>query len=232
MLAGRNIFGLLLLGGFASQAPAQNSGSEFWPEVKTFVNLNTGTRLFLLTAFRDTDNRGTHFWNGDFGVHLDFALKPVFRRELAAREDVYEKRYLSFLAGYRYMTGLGNSGSVEHRWLIEMTARFPLPGKLVLVNRNRGELRFLSSGPSTRYRNRLQAEHDLSPGGFQFTPYVSAEAFYDTRYDTWNRVRYIAGVRFPARAHFILDTYFQRQNDSKSTPRYLNALGVAFNLYF
>jgi hypothetical protein len=232
MSAGRNIFRLLLLAGFASQAAAQNSTVEFWPEVKSFIPLNTATRIYVLTGFRDTENKGTQSWAGDFGVHLDFALRPIFRRELGAREDVFEKRFLSFLAGYRYITSLGQGDTLEHRWLVEMTAKFPMKGKLVLSDRSRGEMRFLRSGFSTRYRNRVQAERDLNPDGFRFTPYASAEAFYDTRFDTWNRFRYIAGVKFPGRGHFILDTYFQRQNDSRSTPQHTNALGVTFNLFF
>jgi hypothetical protein len=227
-----SIFGLALLAGFASQAAAQNSEGEFWPEIKTFIHLNTSARLFVLTAFRDTEYQNARSWTGDFGVHLDFALKPVFRRELGAREDVYEKRFLTFLTGYRYITSLGQGSAPERRWVVEMTSRFPLPGKLVLSDRSRGEMRFLSSGFSTRYRNRLQAERDLNPGGYRFTPYASAEAFYDTRYDTWNRMRYILGIRFPARGHFILETYFQHQNDRQSTPQRVNVLGVTLNLYF
>jgi hypothetical protein len=231
-LAGRSIFGLLLLASFASQTAAQNSDAEFWPVIKTYISLSTGTRLFILTGFRDIEGEDTRSWRGDFGVHFDFALKPIFRRELAAREDVFEKRFLSFLTGYRYITSLSQGGPPEHRWLVEMTARYPMRGKLVLSDRSRGEMRFLSSGFSTRYRNRLQAERDLNPGGFRFTPYASAETFFDTRFDTWNRMRYIFGVRFPARGHFILDTYYLRQNDSKSTPQHVNALGVTFNLFF
>jgi hypothetical protein len=32
-----------------------------------------------------TDVLETGHWQGDFGVHFDFALKPVFRRELRSR---------------------------------------------------------------------------------------------------------------------------------------------------
>jgi hypothetical protein len=226
------ILGVLLLAGFASHAAAQSAAAEVWPEVKTYIHLSTGTRLYLLTGFRDVDNQGAWSWSGDFGIHFDFALRPIFRRELGAREDVFEKRYLSFLAGYRYLTNLSEGGSVEHRWLVETTAKFPLKSRLVLSDRSRGEMRFLSTGFSPRYRNRLQVESDLHPDGFRFTPYVSAEAFFDTRFNTWNRMRYQFGARFPARGHFVLDTYYLRQNDTRSTPHHVNALGLTFNLYF
>jgi hypothetical protein len=231
-VAGKSVFGLVLLACFASPCAAQQSDTEVWLQAKTYISLSTATRIFLLTGFRDLQNDGTSFWRGDFGVHFDFALRPIFRRQLGAREDVFEKRYLSFLVGYRYITSFGQGGPVEHRWLVESTSRFPIRGKLVLSDRSRGEMRFLSNGFSTRYRNRLQAEHDFKPGGFRFTPYASAEAFYDTRFDTWNRMRYIAGVRFPARGHFVLETYYLRQHDTKSRHPIVNALGVTFNLYF
>jgi hypothetical protein len=201
--------------------------------VDGYVPLNEAARFLLRTAFSVDDE--TRTWQGDFGAHFDFALKPVFRRDLRADEDVFRKRFLSFLAGYRYITSLGSgSAFLEHRWLVELTSRFPAPGKLLLIDRHRGEMRFISSkGFSTRYRNKLQAERDFNPAGsFRFTPYVYGELYYDTRYDEWNRNRYAIGIRFPARSHFVPEIYFLHQNDSKSTPQHVNALGVTFNLYF
>lgn len=225
-------FALCLLAGFSWHAAAQSANDQFWPEVDGYVGLSTAARLFVLAKFsKDQDTRS---WQGDFGLHFDFALKPVFRRELAARDDVFEKRFLTFLAGYRYITSLGTGPPyLEHRWLVDMTSRFPMPGRLVLSDRNRGEMRFINTqGFSTRYRNRLQAERDFNPGGFRFTPYMYGEVSYDTRYDQWNRKRYAIGARFPARRHFIPEIYFLRQNDSGASPPHVNALGVTFNLYF
>jgi hypothetical protein len=31
---------------------------------------------------------------------------------------------------------------------------------------------------------------------------------------------------------FVLDVYLMRQNDSRSEPHHVNALGMAFNIYF
>ena len=226
-------FGFLLLTWFACHSAAQDVNDEFWAEVNGYLRLNEVTRLLLRTSFSADDE--TRTWQGDFGVHFDFALHPVFRRELSDGEDVFNKRFLSFLAGYRYITSLGSGTHyLEHRWLVEMTSRFPAPRKLVLIDRHRGEMRFMSSkGFSTRYRNKLQVERDFRPGGgFGFTPYAYGELYYDTRYDKWNRNRYAIGMRFPARHHFVPELYFLHQNDSESSPQHLNAFGVTFNLYF
>jgi hypothetical protein len=227
------IFGLLLLTWFACHSTAQGVNDEFWPEVDGYLRLNEVTRLLLRTSFSADDE--TRTWQGDFGMHFDFALRPVFRRELSDDEDVFSKRFLSFLAGYRYITSLGSGAPyLEHRWLVEMTSRFPVPGRLLFIDRNRGEMRFISSkGFSTRYRNKLQLERDFRPvGGFRFTPYAYGELFYDTRYDKWNRNRYAIGMRFPVRHHFVPELYFLHQNDSEATPPHVNAFGVTFNFYF
>ena len=227
------LIGLLLLTWFACKSAAQGVNDEFWPEVDGYFRLNEVTRLRLRTSFSANDE--TRTWQGDFGVHFDFALRPVFRRELRDDADVFRKRFLSFLAGYRYITSLGSGTPyLEHRWLVEMTSRFPAPGKLVLIDRHRGEMRFISSkGFSTRYRNKLQLERDFRPvGGFRFTPYAYGELFYDTRYDKWNRKRYAIGMRFPAGHHFVPELYFLHQNDSEKTPPHVNALGITLNFYF
>jgi hypothetical protein len=232
MLLYKGIRGLPLLCGLAFQTVAQNTSEEVRPELKGYIQLNTVTRLFLLAGFNSEQD--PHSWKGDFGVHFDFALKHIFRRELGARQDVFEKRFLSFLAGYRYITSLGNGRpSLEHRWLVEMTSRFPTAGKLVLIDRSRGEMRFISTrGFFTRYRNKLQAERDFSLGGLRFTPYAYGELYYDTRYDRWNRNRYAIGARFQAGRQFLPEIYFLRQNDSTTTPPHVNAFGVTFSLYF
>jgi hypothetical protein len=91
-LGGITIALLVLLPGSPANAIAQNTQSEFWPEVDGYINLNARTRMFLLAHFMDG---GGSNCRGDFGVHLDFALKPVFRRELRWNDDVFRKR-LSF----------------------------------------------------------------------------------------------------------------------------------------
>jgi hypothetical protein len=216
--------------GLSIDAAAQNSTDEFRPQVQTYINFNEITRLYLLASFHNQDSGA---WQGDFGVHLDFALKPVFRRNLRAHDDVFKKRYLSFLVGYRYITNLPSTTPKEQRALVELTTRRLLPWQLVVSDRNRGEFRFIRGQSfSSRYRNRLQIERDFSIRKFQYTPYVNAEAFYDTRYDAWIRTRYSLGVQIPVVDHVVLATYYQRQHDTRSVPPHTNLLGLQIKLYF
>ena len=219
--------------GLGSRTWAQSTNDEFWPEVRNYFHLNQAVRIYSLT--KSSNSEETRPWQGDFGVHFDFAVKPVFRRELGAREDVFEKRFLSFLAGFRYITSLGAGPRyLEHRWLVEMTSRFPTLGKLMLIDCNRGEMRFIGGQAfSTRYSNKLQVERDFRSGdGFRFTPYLYGQLYYDARYDVWNRNRYAAGVRFPAGRHFVPEIFLLRQNDSRASPPHVNAFGITLNLYF
>jgi len=85
----------------------------------------------------------------------------------------------------RFSPGLRNIGSLspvypnmEHRWLVETTSRFLTFSKLVLIDRNRDEMRFIGEKVfTTRYRNKLQVERDFkSRDGVRVTtPYIYGE---------------------------------------------------------
>ncbi len=187
---------MALLAACAIPLAGQNTKGEFWPEADIYVNCGSQVRLVFVDAFpqvQSADNR-----QGAFTYYFDIALKPAFRRELRRDEDVFRKRYLTFRAGYRYSTSLVNGdSSSENRIIAESTWRAPLPvpGKFVLVNRNRGEFRFEKERPFfMRYRNRIWLERDVELGGFVFTPYIFDEIFYDTSKSAWVPNRFAAGV--------------------------------------
>ena len=46
------------------------------------------------------------------------------------------------------------------------------------------------------------------------------------------RRRYFAGIEWPIGKTPILDTYYARTNDSRSSVAHVNAFGLAFNLFF
>lgn len=224
-------FLLILTAGFGIAA-APNTPGEFWPELDAYISLNSTTRIFVLASFRDHQQGDS--WHGDFGAHLDFALKPVFRRELRQRDDVFNKRLLSCQAGFRYISSLASESSYsEHRWLVECTPRYLLPGNVIVSDRNRGEMRLVSDNPfSTRYRNKLQLERDFAIGHLVYTPYISGEVIYDTRYDAWTQNRYSVGVQVPLDAHVVLETYVLRKNQTRSTPAHANVFGLRLRFYF
>ncbi len=75
-------------------------------------------------------------------------------------------------------------------------------------------------------------ERDLGLGSRVATPYVMAEFYYDSRYDAWNRQRYLFGIEWPIGKRPVLDTCYWRQNDSRSSVAHVDAVGLALNLFF
>jgi hypothetical protein len=143
-------FLVILLPGLAIPAATSNTEGEFWPELDAYISLNSTTRLFLESSFRD--NQPGDAWHGNFGVHLNFTLKPMFRRELRERDDVFNKGFLSCQTGLRYISSLGSGTPyLEHRWIVDCTRRYPLPRNVTISDRSRGEMRLVRGEPvSTR----------------------------------------------------------------------------------
>jgi Protein of unknown function (DUF2490) len=204
---------LFLLGCLNGQATAQDgpeTRNELWPEVDLFINLNPHWRLFLLATI--SQERETNIdLEGQTGAHIDY----------------FFNKYMVFRAGYRYGFSLVEDDPFqEHRIVLEQTVRVPIPWKILLSDRNRQDLRWVDGEFSARYRNRLMLERDFGLGDFRFTGYGSAEVYYDSRFDTFNRNRFIFGIAFPVTHRFGLDLNYARQNDSRSKPYHVNAIGI------
>lgn len=218
--------------GAAHAAAGQSTQGEFWPKIDLCINGNSQLRVWTTAEF--TYQPAPITWTGNFGTFLDFALNPVFRRELREHDDAFSRRYLSFRGGYQYIANLRGPSYNENRAIVELTGRARFPGGLVASSRNRGEMRFIRGQPfSTRYRNLLRLERDVRVGRLTTTPFVDMELFYDTRYGEWNRVRYSAGLQFPTYGgHMVVETYFTRENNRTSQPRHVDAAVLRFTLFF
>jgi hypothetical protein len=223
---------LLSVGQSIVPVAGQSTATEFRPELGIYIQQGPMIRIELIDSF--SGDESTHDWHGNFAFYVQTALKPVLRRELRNDPDVFRNKYLTLRAGYRYQTSLtgGHSGA-ENRGIIELTSRYMLPWRLVISDRNRGDFRFVKGQPfSTRYRNRLRFERDVSLGWLNCTPYVYDEIVYDTRYGRWTPNRYALGAEFPVGPHVVLEPYYLRQNGSHSNPPHINAFGFKLNLYF
>ena len=216
----------------AAASPAQNTEFQLRPELDTYVQVAPLLRLELLNLF--IGNTDTGDWHGNFTFFAEMALKPVLRPRLRNQPNVYQRRYLTFGAGYRYRVAMpGSNTATENRILLDLTARYPLPLNLLISSRNRGEFRFIR-GQSffTRYRNRLRLEYDFERGRFEFIPYGDVEAFYDSRYNAWTPWRYELGAQFPVGSHVVLEPYYLRDHSSQAPPARTNALGFKLSLFF
>jgi hypothetical protein len=178
MIPNREALGLALLV-LANLRPAgaQNTQRQFQPELDVYLEESDRLRFVFQNVYRiDCENQGNELYGlGGRGAAAGFPA------ELRQREDVFRSRFLTFRAGYRYITPLGNSSArAENRVLVEFTGRYPVPLKFVITDRSRVEFRFIHGQSfSMRYRNRLGVEHDLKLG-IVVTPYLYSEFFYDT----------------------------------------------------
>jgi hypothetical protein len=83
-----------------------------------------------------------------------------------------------------------------------------------------------------RHRNRLTLERSFNIKFPRFTPYAQGEAYYYRQSGLWNKDSYAFDLIFPLHRRFEIKSYFQRDNDSRSSNPHVNALGLTPYLYF
>ena len=220
-----------LLAALFEPARAEDHHDELVPELNVFIKLSGQVRLFLLGDI--TEGLSPSYTDGEIGAHVDLTLKPIFRRAL--QDGNWERdRYLWARAGYVVSGDLDDrdDGSTTQTILLETTARLELPGEFWLVNRGRVDFRDIDGQFSERYRFRVGIEREFTVRGVVMVPYAQAEIFYDTRFDSWNRQLYQAGVEIELTKHWRIEPYVARQNDSRSASGNVNRIGLVLKSYF
>jgi hypothetical protein len=225
----RHHFTVLVLIAFpalVTHARAGDTTREFVPEFNAFVKLSDQTRLYLLGDLTRNLTKDTR--EGEVGVHLDFTLKPVLRPRLS-EADWHRDRYLWVRAGYVVLDG--PEAPTERRGVLELTGRVPLANEIWLVNRGRIDLRDIQGQSSQRYRLRLGVEREFTASGVVIVPYAQAEAFYDTRFDAWNRQLYQFGAEVELDKQWRIEPYYARQNDTRSSTAHVDRVGLVLKYY-
>jgi hypothetical protein len=211
-------------------AHAQNS-QEFWPELDTYVKLNSFSRLYFIAALGKEDDVPN--LQGDFASNIDFFLKPLLRPRLREIDPAKNKLFL-LRAGYRYLNSLTGDSPSEQRVVLQATARVPLPANILASLRGGFDLRWISGSPfSWRYRTRLMFERSFAIRSYGFTPYIRGEFFYDSRYSKISRTALAIGSTFPLTKRIELEPYFEYQHDtSKSIASRVEVGGLVLSLFF
>jgi len=225
---------LLLCAGQAAQAETRN---EFWPEFDAYLKMSDRVRMFLLASMTSASERHnaagvTAYQDSELGAHLDITLTPIFRPALM-NADWERDRYLWLRVGYARLGALRDSpdSSDENRGIVELNARNPMPPSAWIFGRFRWEARDIEGQSSNRYRIRLGAERELTWFERVAVPYVTAETYYDTRYDQWSRQQYRIGAEIAIDDRWRIEPYYARQNDKQSQPAHINAIGLALKYY-
>lgn len=210
-------------------AQESETKDEIWPEINVYVPVNEKVRLLFQVA-----------------VNKSRETRDSYEGNVMAAVDYFWQDRHSIRVGYRYGSSLGgNDPFREHRLITEESFRKKTKWQIELTDRNRQDWRWVDGDFSFRYRNRITAEKEFRLWGRPVTPYGSAEIFYDSRFSTFNRYRFQTGVQYTLkkrgsneplllllRRERVLDIYYLRQEDTRSQPKHLNAIGVSFSIHF
>ncbi len=204
---------------------------QLLPEVDAYGKLNPNLRLWFQA--KETREDGSPA-QAEIGPSLDFYFKPLVRLQGATEFDLDDSksRPMVFSIGYRYLPE-SNGSPPTNRVEPLVTFNFPLKGKVLLSDRNRGDLDWQNGGFTWRYRNRIQFEKTLRWGMYHFSPYASAEFYYASQYAKWSDTAIYVGCLFPIRKHFEFNPYYEHQNSTGKSPnQQFNQLGLMLNMFF
>jgi hypothetical protein len=200
---------------------------EFLPEINFHAKLDSKAR-FVFQAKVTRENGIPK--QAEIGPSMEFYWRPV-KNLVPNCVDEAKTRFILLSFGYRYLPA--SDAPATHRILLIATPRLPLKSKLVVSDRNRGELNFSKGELNWRYRNRLQLERGITIRSYRPVPYANVEAYYDSKFQKWSSVVIEAGSQFPIGRHTELDIYYEHQNNTGKAPnQQVNAAGLILNLYF
>jgi hypothetical protein len=122
----------------------------------------------------------------------------------------------------------------EDMLFTELHRRLLLKRLLLFSQRLRVDNRWVGQDATFSYRFRYRAmlEREFLKDKTSLVPYISVEPFWDSRYDSFNRVRLIGGTTVSWRSRYSLEGNITYQYDSKMSSTNTLALNVIFHLYF
>lgn len=188
---------------------------EFWPEIDLIYRFDDRNKVIVLGDTARNRDSGTAY-QGEVGASFDHRFTDFF----------------SVRVGYRHANALDGSSFHEDRLLTEQTFRVRLPAAVMVDFRTREDFRWLDTGYSMRFRERIQVQRDTTIGTYTFTPYVSSEVYFDTRYDQFSRYRLIAGTNFPIHGPLSIEPYLAHQVDPAPSSKIVDAIGLILTATF
>ena len=214
----------------ASSAFAQNSTTEFLPEIDANFKLNSYVR-FIFQA-KDTREGGDPT-QAEIGPSIEFYLKPLLKLKNVTLFDLDDakSRPLVLAVGYRVVPSPGKP--TINRMEPVLTFHVPITARILVTDRNRADLDWSPGKFVWRYRNRLTAERRFTIKDYHPAPYVSAELFYESQYSKISSTNLYAGCLLPVNKHIELDPYYEHENNTGKRPnQQVNAIGLILDLFF
>jgi hypothetical protein len=214
----------------SSSAFAQNSTTEFLPEIDANFKLNSNVQ-FLFQA-KETREGGDPT-QAEVGPNIEFYLKPLLKLKNVTLFDLDDakSRPLVLAVGYRVVPTPGKP--TINRLEPVLTFHVPITARILITDRNRADLDWSPGKFVWRYRNRLTAERRFTISNYHPAPYISAELFYESQYAKISSTNLYAGCFLPVTKHIEFDPYYEHENNTGKRPNeQVNAVGLILNLFF
>jgi hypothetical protein len=214
----------------SSSAFAQNSTTEFLPEIDANFKMNSNVR-FLFQA-KETREGGDPT-QAEVGPSIEFYLKPLLKLKNVTLFDLDDakSRPLVLAVGYRVVPTPGKP--TINRMEPVLTFHVPITARILITDRNRADLDWSPGKFVWRYRNRLTAERRFTISNYHPAPYISAELFYESQYAKISSTNLYAGCFLPVTKHIEFDPYYEHENNTGKRPNeQVNAVGLILNLFF
>lgn len=212
------------------QSSTDSTEVEVWPEVDAHIQFKSNLRVLSFAGLEQAVGYPFQQWYVAAGLGSQF--KPILREHLV-NIDPDKEHYLLLGVGYDFLR-TSQSGQVfdENRITLDGTPSFRPVARFLLRDRNWLEMRWINGQYSATYRNQPVVERDFLVRGFRFTPYGTVEVFYDGPKHSWDQEWYTAGVQWPYKRSFMLETYYRREHCSSCTPIDWNVGGITLNFFF
>jgi hypothetical protein len=215
---------------------AQDTAKEIWPEIDAWLRLSPRWRLSVFVPI--SSNLETKYREGNFIAQADYLFGRQRKLHLVRLYDDNRAQSLKpFMVRTGYLSGrsLGDDGEAynENMAFLELHLRTPLKGNVLISHRLRPEARWIGDDDvlSYRFRYRLMIEKEFSGRALSWVPYVNVEPYYDSRYETVNRVRAIGGTTVSWSSWYMFEGNFTYQHDSRSSVTNLYAFNIIVHLF-
>jgi len=109
-------------------------------------------------------------------------------------------RHVGFNPYYEHENNTGKSPNQQLNQL-GLMLNVAMKGRLLISDRNRADLDWMSSTFSWHYRNRITIERPATIRRYHLSPYGSAEFWYTSQYAKWSTTSIFAGCMFPIGKH-------------------------------
>lgn len=191
--------------------PGRAQTTELWPELDLYWRPAEHQRSYLELS-SSTEREGTKR-EASTGLYQDYLFLPL--------------GYVR--AGFRYTFSTRGASRRESRIVTELTHTYDFSPLWHLANRARFEPRWVNGVYSYRFRERLHFQREIRPPRtMTIAPYATAEAYYDSQYRSISRLGARVGGVLRLNGRRSIDVYLARQDNSRTEPRYIDAVGLTF----